>query len=234
MAATLPIQKKSVQGTGTGSASLAFTSNVTAGNTLVVCAVGNNSAVFATNACADNRGDTFTRHVSASSVSVGAVAILSAPNAAGGATTITVTGPGGSDFVSIAIFELPGLLVTTSFDVGTTNSGSGTAHATGTTGTTTQADEIAFVCDTHAGATSTPTVTAGWTLGAAGAGLETNSANMPLGTAWKILSATGTQTATFTWQNAAFVAGIATFKGAAVASDVPQPQMRMPMAIVAR
>lgn len=207
------VQARSVQATSSVSdQALAFTANVTAGSTIIVCVSAFVNAQFAVNACTDSKGQTYTRDQSRSTSSK-TVAIFSSPNVAAGATTITVTCPS-SCFVTVAIFEFSGLATSAIADVGTTNSGSSTSHSTGTTAATAQADELAIAVDTHSGGTSTPTVSAGWTLSSAGQGLETDSDNMPIATARRILSATGTQSATFTWQNAQYTAAIQTFKGA--------------------
>lgn len=215
------VQSRSVQGVSTTSVSLAFSSNVIAGSAIIVCCSLFGTSAFTVGGCADNRGGTYTRDVSNfdGAHSIG-VAMYSAPNVAGGATTVTVSGLASGSYPTIAIFEVSGLLASAIFDVGASNTGSAAAHPTGTTVTTAQADEIAFAVDTHGGGTSTPTINNSFTIPAAGQGLETNSANEPLGTAYKVLSATGTQTATWTWQNAQFASCIGTYKAASVVASL--------------
>lgn len=225
------VQSRSVQGVNTTSVALAFSSNVVAGNAIIVCCGLFGTVGFTAGGCADGV-NTYTRDVSNfdGAHSIGS-AIYSAPNAVGGATTVTVSGLAAGSFPSIAIYEVSGLLSSGIFDQSASNSGSSATHSTGTTPTTTQANEIAFAVDTHGGGTSTPTVSNGFTLGQ----VQTNSSNQPLGTAWKILSATGVQTTSFTWQSAQFDACIACYKATTTAtSDIILPQVRMPQAILAR
>lgn len=210
------VQAKSAQSAGTGSVACAMASSPTAGNLLVALCANNTGTVFGTGAVTDTRSNTWNRVVTQAEAGLANnVAIFYAIANASASLTVTLTAAGGTDFPTLAVYEVSGNDPTPS-DLSTGNqAATGTAHSTGTTGTTNQADEIVFVCDTHAGGTSTPSVTVGYTLGTAGQGLETNSANQPLATAYKVVAATGTQTATFTWQNAGWSAVIATFKAAA-------------------
>lgn len=213
MAAAI-VQSKSAQGSG-GSVAVTFDSAVTAGNAVIVLATAFSST--APSAASDNKSNTYTRHVSgASNISV---AIFSALNVTGGSSfQVTVTG---SSDVSAAIFEVSGLATSAAFDVSATNGGTSASHSTGTTAATAQADAIAFAVTGHDGvSTADPTLPGGsaYTLGP----FQTNTALMPLASAYQVLSATGTQTATISWINAGYFAGIAVFKaaGGAPAAEV--------------
>jgi hypothetical protein len=138
------------------------------------------------------------------------VGIGSAPNITNVATTVQASSTS-STATTIAIYELSSVVTSSPADQFATNTGNGTSHTTGTTPTTTQANEIAFACDTHAGSTtSTPTVSSPWTMGED----QTSAVNMPLATAYQIVSSTQTFSATFTWQNAQWAALVQTYKDA--------------------
>jgi hypothetical protein len=149
------------------------------------------------------------------------VGIGSAPNITNVATTVQASSTS-STATSIAIYELSSVATSTPADKNNSNTGNGTSHTTNTTATTAQANEIAFACDTHAGSgTSTPTVSSPWTMGED----LTDATNMPLATAYQIVSSAQTFSATFTWQNAQWAALVQTYKDATAGggSDVPAP-----------
>lgn len=227
MAAAI-VQQTSVQGVSTTSVALAFPGNVTAGNAIVVCCGMFGTAGFTTGGCADTRSSVYTRDVSNfdGAHSIG-IAIYSAPNITGGACTVTVSGLPSASFPSIAIYEVSGMPSSGIFDKGAVNNAtSGTSHATGTTGTAAQATGIVFAVDTHGGGTSTPTVAVPYNI----AQIQTNSSNQPLGTAYRITTVAAAETATFTWENAVWVAGIGIYKdtggGGAVTDDRDRTELR--------
>jgi hypothetical protein len=200
------VQSRSAQGSG-ASISLAFSSNVTAGNTAIVAIAPYSAAASSTTSSPAN---TFTSDAAVSAGNGGRVAIYSAPNVASGATTVTGNATG-SNFITIAIYEVSGLITSSIKDQSASNSGTSASHPTGTTPTTTQANEFLFaaVQDDSAG-TGPPTVGGSWTLGQH----QDNSANPVIATAYQTVSATGAYSATFTWNNALFGAAIATYKEA--------------------
>lgn len=145
--------------------------------------------------------------------------------AAGGETAVGFAIDGSSGFFHSAVMaEYSGLAATSPLDVFAndgTNSGSGTtSRATGTTGTTSQNDELAIAAVGHGN-----TVTSlSWTNSFA-----TRDSNAQAGSgvylADKILSATGTVTSTASWTTSRIAGGcVATFKASVVAGDAFVPR----------
>lgn len=122
------VQKnKAVSTGGVASQTCAFTSNNTAGNTLVVvCGVGNTGAITVT----DSLGNTYTKVTTATQGSVQS-GMYFVSGCLGGGNTVTVT-PSASVSVAVQIYELSGLVVPTlaPAQYSTTTSASGTAVAT--------------------------------------------------------------------------------------------------------
>jgi hypothetical protein len=227
MAFSAPIQAKSAQSAGTGSIAVAFTSNVVANNLLVACCSNNNGGGIGTSAVTDSQGNTWTRVSSAANVLGVSTAIFWAVAGSSAADTVTLT-VGAGEFPTLAIFEVGITTAPASFDVQSSGTaGGGSAFATGTTGTLAKADEIAFACSSHNGGTATPTVDSGFTLASAGAGLETNSANEPIASAYKVLSATTGTGCTFTWTTGAWAACVATFKDASGGGGGSTPKLML-------
>lgn len=202
------VQSRSAQGNGVVSIALAFTSNVTAGSLLVVGG-SNWGRTFGTSSCSDSRGQTYTRDVTGSNGSP-TIGVYSTPNAAAGATTVTLTATGTTDDISIAIHEYSGMATSSPADQARTGTGTGTTHSSGATGTTTQANELVFAVGTHNGSNVAVSAGSGYLLRQS----QTSAVDMPIATEDKTVTATGTQTATFTWDNAAYVVGIVTYKEA--------------------
>lgn len=161
------------------------------------------------------------------------VGIFYKENIAGGTENPTVTTPSGS-YSSASISEYSGLATSSSLDVTQANlASSGTSGNTGTTGTTAQADELVIALihpEDTIGATSalsTP-ASSGYT------NIDTEAANnvhIAYDANYKIVSSTGTQTASWTWTTSSFyTAAIATFKAAAAAATdiAPNPTDELP------
>lgn len=215
------VQSRSVQGNGTTSLALAFTSNVVANNHSVV-ASGNNTAEFQ-HTITDSQANTYQTDADNNTGTSGVnsyINICSATLGSSAADTVTVT-TGGGNFPVVAIHEYSGLDTTTWKDQSTQARGSGTSHATGSTGTTTAANELVFTADSHIGGTSTPTVST-YTIRQS----QTSGSLVPLASADKRVTATGTQSATWSWNNASWSAGIVTYieAGAAPATKAPPPR----------
>lgn len=212
MGATL-VQKKGAQsGFAVASLAVTLTSAPTAGNTLIACC--NSDATIATPAG-------FTLAVSA--VSGQGLYIFVRDVQAGDSATVTFT-PSVSDAVAGGVLEYSGLTATPLDKVAsnTTNSAA-TAIATGTTGITAQADELLIVVvGPHAG-NGHPWVLSSWTAGYTSQIEEPEGLNGASSAAChigdRIVTATGTYSATGTWTPASSDAGaaIATFKIAAAA-----------------
>lgn len=165
------------------------------------------------------------------------VGIFYEANAASGTHTVT---PQANDTHLTTLVEFSGLVTSGLFDASVAaqnGSGTGTSQATGTTGVTAQADElsiIAFCMGAGTGSANvglTDPVTNYITLQIG----QNDASSVAMMHAYRVLSATGTQSATFTWtvSDAAqwWQAAIATFKAAAtsgspiVSPSVPSRRM---------
>lgn len=133
-------------------------------------------------------------------------------NAAGGAShTFSIATAGGNYSVLLAV-EFSGLAASSSIDKNTSATGTGTSMSSGATAATTQADELVIGWGTNA--------TPNNTNYSAGSGFampvqEPDGVNGGTGFyEYKIVSATGTQTATATHaDNVGWFIAVATFKG---------------------
>jgi hypothetical protein len=191
---------------------------VTAGNLLVL--VLTSGAADTISSIADDKGNTWNLAVSVAA-STRKTYIYYAMNAAAGATTVTVTYTAGQ-FPDTHYFirEYSGIATTSALDKTASNSnGTGytDSHSTGTTAATTQANEL-VVAAVGSDANGDPTYTAPTGY----ADFESQGGQTYTWGACddKIVSATGTQTATF--GSTAYVnsqGAIATFKEAAAAGQ---------------
>lgn len=207
--------------TGATSHNDTFAASVTAGNTLIlhlgwfVSAAGTETVTDGTNTW------TLIRRQGPSSNC--RLSEWRAYNVAAGSTTVTITPPGTGSDAQIVISEWSGLTTTDPLDVETgATTASGTSHATGSTGTTTQNNELVMVAITHTGSTTTLTQDGTMTLLHEE---ENGSAGMPINTAYKSITSTGTQS--HTWSSGANrvgLCGIFTLKeAAAAATSAPPP-----------
>lgn len=128
----LPATVQKASSTSTGSvASLAkaFTSNNTAGNSIIVVAgCGNGTAMTV----ADSAGNTYTSAIAAPNSTTFAAQIFYAVNIASGANTVTVTNAGTAASMAVELYEISGLITQVQSQPGQTSTGTGT----GTTATT--------------------------------------------------------------------------------------------------
>jgi hypothetical protein len=209
--------------------SVSLNSSVTAGDFLVV-AVSNYVGTVAS--ISDNRGDTFQvakqQPVNAATA-VGQISIYYVLSAAGGATTITAqsTQPSSVTSVSLEAVEYSGVSTTNPLDQTAGGSGVSSTINSGSTGTTTQGNELVVGAGTFTN-NSSYTINAG--SGFTYRGGNTNGANYNPGVFVedKNVYATGTYSASFSsnsslsWQGA-----VATFRAAA-APTVMQPTLLAP------
>lgn len=201
-----------VPGTST---TLAFGSNLTAGNLLVLmCRLGANGTTMTTT---DTLGHTWVEAVNVDNAAGGRRTFLRyVENCSGGANTITFT-PSTSVTFRIAIFEYSGLLTSGALDQKTATGATGNS-TTANSGnlTTTQADELLIGFAERS--TSTFVATGGFTIEeAVPAAPNSFLAAMDL-----IVSATGTYSCGATFASGDWSAGLATFKAAgAGATRVP-------------
>lgn len=208
-----PVQSRTTQGNG-GSPSLAFSSNVTANNLLIACAATFNGVI----STFTNTNGTMTSRAEYAATSVHTrIGYATASTSAASTVSYTTTG----DW-RISIAELSGINTTTAsgFDVAVDGSGTAATHNSGSTATTTQANETVVVWDSH-GTTDTATnaAAAGYTplTGAS----DESTTNMPAFMAYKNVTATGAQSASVTWENGVYACSVITFKESAGGAAAP-------------
>lgn len=137
-------------------------------------------------------------------------------NGAGGAShTFTLTGASGSFFGTLSVTEVSGAATSSPLDKTATDTDpdGSTSHATAATGTTAQANEILIGFGSSAAPTAYTTDTgAGWTELS---NISTDADTEGLITGYRIVSAVGTFTYTYTTDTAEEnVLGISTWKEA--------------------
>lgn len=212
MAASV-VQSKLIRSSPGSAPNAALDSSVTAGNALIVLVSYFSSGTDGAITVSDNRGNTWTTRVAAQTGNgQSRIAICEALNVAGGATTITVTSSGtGDQYITADAVEVASLPAASAFDVSATNTGASTTPSTGTTAATAQADEIAFAVfgTESSGGMATPTDYTNLDLN------NDNSVYQPISACYRILTATGAQSASFTAGMVSWVGGIATYKAAA-------------------
>lgn len=206
MAITI-VQHKSTAAS-TASVALAFTSNVTAGNLIVACA-----SLYAgdtLNTPTDSQGNTYTLAVAKNPGTSGTPSQTNIYYAvAGSSGTLTVTATqNATDCLHLHLYEVSG--VNTLDKTGSNYQSTPTTAATvSTSAATTQANEcvIAFFASNNTSGT--------WTAGSGYSNLEStpnSGSGTSAATEDKIVSATGTQTATATLSSSDVItSAIATF-----------------------
>lgn len=160
----------------------------------------------------DNKGNTYSR-IGPVQVNTVSTQMWYTVVTAGGAGTVVSAAfnTGTTARCTIAAQRFNGFLGTATLDQSTATTGTSTSASPGTTGSTTNVNEIIVVGGGHAGATSA------FTLGAGYANLNTvNVANAAVAQENKIVSTIGTQTGSLTIAaSRAWGAHIATFKDVA-------------------
>jgi len=198
-----------------------------AGNLLLIAYSVSNSSVGTTISVTGGTTQTFTQFITTlNSGNTGQTDAWYVKNCASGTTQIKVARNSGSGQMSIVVTEVSGIDTTAPLDKQISSTASGT---TGTTATTTQASEFwwAVFMSASSGAGGLPSVSAissPWTSDqATNSTLGAGNTDVSLGTAYQIVSTTGTANATATQNNAAGngTAGFAaTFKAASAAAVV--------------
>jgi hypothetical protein len=209
-----PVQHRSIKTVSATSTALAFTSNVTAGNAIIVVGtswVQNLDAGTVT----DSRSQSYAL-VAHSENTNPRVAIFIAHNVAAGATTVTLNPTGGANDLDLAIFEYSGLPTSSSTDqVANGSTGSDSTYESGTTAAIIATGELMVAAAVSEGTTATPTVAAPFTM-------EENiitTANIPLMVADASSASTAGQSTVFTANTFPWAACIAVFKLAGGAVD---------------
>lgn len=188
------VQSTELISNGVTSTTLAYGSNVTAGNALVAVAHSFNSAC---NLTVDNDTNVYQEGVNQTS-GLSSLRTDVAFNANGGATTVTIDPTGTAD-IYFVISEWSGVDEGAGIDVGATGGATGTSTtpSAGTTGTLSMADSCVVAAVTHAGTDTTITedTTDSFTA------LQENeggSTNCPGAVEYKVVSATTAVDAGFT------------------------------------
>lgn len=175
----------------TGSVSVAFGSNVTAGNTIIAVCVG--ASMFIPR---DTLGNTYAIAYQnmQGATSTHNIKVYTAANIFGGANTVTVSD--GSSIAGMFVYEVAGLANSRSFDKAMlTRQTSATTDTTGTTEVTSFTNELALAVFSYNGSTAiTYTAGAGYTNLQFPAGVN----GFYICCEEQVLAATGAQTATVT------------------------------------
>jgi hypothetical protein len=203
---------------------LAFPSNVTAGNLICVCQAHFTSPGRTITTPVDTLTHTYVPMTAEQTVT-GEEKLRSyyVENCSGGANTVTfdielaTTGD-----ITVVIAEFSGIVTTGALDKTQVDTGVTTTDATSEfTASLAQADELLWGAVMHSGADTTIAEQGGASL------LEENeggSSNMPLAVSYQIVSAIDTYAATWTFGAArSYAAHIATFKAAAAAGGIAIP-----------
>lgn len=161
---------------------------------------------------ADSKSNTYQSDVSLSSAR--GVNFLSSKITtalvSGDTITITFTGFTGTNHAGrIAVYEFSGLATTAWFDKTGNSSGTSTAPSAVTSAVTSQANELVMGAFTYANAGGTMAVGSGYTLLS-----NIATSGNRVGTEYKLVSATGLQTANGTIVSAAWSSAVATYKDA--------------------
>lgn len=201
---------------------LTLSSAPTTGNFLVALVLNEDAA---TTAMSDAAGNTWTRVV-AGAARAPSFYWAKVVNAMTTSTQVVITKTNAGDRPTTwQIVEVSGL-ADSPFDVSATNSGTGTSMPSGTTAATAQADEIAIAVWSMDDNAKTFTLDATYTTVGARVNDAGGGGDMTSDAGYKVLSATGAQTATST-RSAGAVAwksAIAVFKAASGAA-APAPRL---------
>lgn len=179
-------------GAGTGHV-IAFGSNNTAGNTIIVCGRAGGAGTFSVT---DTRSNTYTERIHRDQLDDGSVLFcFTATNVAAGANTVSISYGGASVTSRSAIMEYSGLNTSSLFDKQTSNqsgSGTSTTPTISSAQTPTQAESLCLAIVTLGGiGGGTITAGASYTL------LDVNSAASRLGVEERILAASSSQAPSF-------------------------------------
>src|ERR1700730_8975072 len=144
-------------GGGFTTTNLAFPSAVTAGSLLVCKIFCEDAAATGTSSASDSRNGSYNQDVTNGGTANFVTSINSFPNAAAGATTVTINSSLATH-IDAVIEEWSGVFTTSPFDVGSNNHGSSTSPSSGATGAIAQPSSLVLG---WVGATNFPTITEG-------------------------------------------------------------------------
>ena len=201
------VQQNAVQGSGVGSASVAFPISNTSGN--LILAFVRMSTTSQTVTLADSAGNTYVEAVAQAQTSDGSqIHLFYAKNSLGAPNTVTATFSSTNNHPWLAIYEFRGLNTINPLDQTASAQGSGTTPNSGATPTTTSANELVFA------AMGLPSSFRGTqTAGAGFSFLQQDTSTSPAANESMLVISTGSYTATFTLGGSAnWTAIIATFQ----------------------
>jgi len=208
--------------TGVSSATLAYGSNLTAGDLLWLAHVqfqsGGNTIATPTATVGTH---TFTQDGAAQAIGTQTrQQTFYEQNCNSGACTVQFAPSAGIADISMVVSEFDSIVTTGALDQFASGSGNSTSPSSGATGTRAQANELLLGCVCHDGTNRTITEGTNFTL------LEEHeggSADMPIGTEYQLVTSVGTDAATWTIGTGAvnWLARVATFKSAAAAAGGP-------------
>ncbi len=198
--------------TASASVAVAYPAAQTAGNMNIV-AVGWNDTTSTVNTVTDTRGNTYTLAIGPTSGTGLRQSIYYAKNIAVGSNTVTVTFSKAAAFVDVRVLEYSGLDTVNPLDKTVAAAGSGTAANSGAA-TTTVANELIF----GAGMTAAVFTSAG--SGFISRIITTPDADIAED---RIVSATGSYSATATNNTSNWVMQMATFKASGQGGGNPAP-----------
>jgi len=236
MAVTVPLNTGKARTGGAASLAVSFASLPAAGDAIivVVTAARAGAVTLANGNVTDNQGGSYVLDASSGQYNYGGVyygnvGVWSRQNigAPSGTFTITFTASAGTPGITMGAIAVRSAATSGALDKTKTATGSSTAPATGDSDATTQADEIVvagFGEINTTGSTQTVTDPSGYTVifneGEAASYIVS-------GGAYKILTATGAQSASWSVTGAAAPWGaiLATYKGAAAVTSILRQMM---------
>ena len=206
----------------TGSTTLAYASNLTAGNLLCVSQGHWQDTDEVITTPIDTLTHTYIGMVAEQNLGSGAsfnsLRSFYVANCSGGANTVTFDSVGAEQTdITVVIAEFSGALTVSPLGVTSSGTGTGTAVSSGTTATLDQATGMLWGAMIHSGADTTIAETGGATLVQENEG---GTSNMPIGVSYELTTATTAQAATWTvGASREWAAHVAFFKAAAAGGD---------------
>jgi subtilisin family serine protease len=201
------VQENAVQGSAVGSVSVAFPTTNTAGN--LILAFVRMSTSTQTVTLTDRAGNTYAEAVAQVQTTDGSqVHLFYAKTILGAANTVTATFSSTNNHPWLAIYEYRGLNTNSPLDQTAHAQGSDTAPNSGSTATTTSANELVFAAmGLPASYSGTQTLLGGYSL------LQNDTATSPASNEYMLVTSTGSFAATFTLSATAnWSVIVATFK----------------------
>lgn len=207
----------------TGSTTLAYGSNLTAGNLLALAQVHFEASANVAVLPIDTLSHVYAQMQADQVFNTNFhLQCWVKENCSGGADTVTfdVVGANAADF-TVVISEFNGMVLSSSVDKTQKGTANGTAVDSGNTATTSQADEVIFGAMAHDSTTRTITETGGALIVQED---ENGSTEMPIATSYRVVSAAAAYNATWTIGTGAvnWFAQVNTLKVAAAANAYAQ------------